>query len=83
MEYEGEYKDIVISIPINTCGFTIEADVYENSEIQKIKGIYNMQDIAQCEQLFEDTIMGDYPRYHLTEKGKELAEALLKEHYTQ
>ncbi len=83
MEYEGEYKDIVISIPINTCGFTIEADVYENGKIQKIKGIYNMQDIAQCEQLFKDTMVGDYPEYYLTEEGKELAEAFLREHYTQ
>ena len=42
-----------------------------------------MQDIAQCEQLFEDTMVGDYPKYCLTEEGKELAEALLREHYTQ
>ena len=42
-----------------------------------------MQDIAQCEQLFKDTMVGDYPEYYLTEEGKELAEALLREHYTQ
>lgn len=76
MEYNGEYKDIVISIPINTCGFTIDADVYEDGKIQKIKGIYNMQDIAKSEQLFEDTISGDYPQYCLTEYGKQVVESL-------
>ena len=35
MEYDGEYKDIVMSIPINTCGFTIEADVYEMVKYKK------------------------------------------------
>lgn len=77
MEYNGEYKDIVISIPINTCGFTIDADVYKDGKIQKIKGIYNMQDIAKGEQLFEDTINGDYPQWCLTEYGEQVVENLL------
>ena len=76
MEYNGEFKDIVISIPINTCSFTINADVYNNGKIQEIKGIYGMQDIAHCEQLFEDTISGDYPQYCLTEYGKQVVESL-------
>lgn len=70
--YEGDLKDIIIDIPIDTIEMTLTIKVYKDGEIQECERRFNMQDIEDAKQTFEDCINGDYPLYGLTDKGKEL-----------
>ena len=71
MNYKGTEKDIVLSIPTNTVEIKISLIMYEDGELVKAEQILDMKSIKECEQLFEDTISGEYPVYTLTEKGLE------------
>lgn len=71
MIYEGTEKDIVLSIPVNTVEMKVCLTMYDNNKIVKAEGILDMESIKECEQLFKDTISGEYPIYTLTEKGLE------------
>lgn len=71
--YEGELDDIIIPIPENTVEMNIEVTVYENGETTKARQIFNLKNIEEAKQLFWDCAMGEYPRYVLTEKGKDFA----------
>lgn len=69
--YDGEYKDIIVSIPTNTIEMTIKLKVYENGEMFDAEKNFDLTDIKCSEDLFEQCCNGEYPVYTLTEKGRE------------
>lgn len=69
--YDGEYKDIIVSIPTNTIGMTVKLKVYENGEMLDAERTFDLTDIKYAEDLFEQCCNGEYPVYTLTEKGRE------------
>ena len=77
--YDGGYKDIIISIPANTIEMTVKLKMYENGEMFYAKQIFNLEDIKDAEDLFEQCRDGEYPTHTLTEKGEEYAERLRNE----
>ena len=77
--YDGEYKDIIVSIPTNTIEMTIKLKVYESGEMFDAKKTFDLTDIKYAEDLFEQCCNGEYPQYTLTEKGIEYFEGLCNE----
>ena len=77
--YDGEYKDIIVSIPTNTIEMTIKLKVYENGEMFDAEQTFDLEGIKYAENLFEQCCNGEYPVYTLTEKGREYVENILKE----
>ena len=77
--YDGEYKDIIVSIPTNTIEMTIKLKMYEDGEMFYAKQIFNLEDIKDAEDLFEQCRDGEYPIHTLTEKGEEYVEELCGE----
>lgn len=77
--YDGEYKDIIVSIPTNTIEMTIKLKVYENGEVLEAEKTFDLTDIKYAEDLFEQCCNGEYPQYTLTEKGIEYFEGLCNE----
>lgn len=77
--YDGEYKDIIVSIPTNTIEMTIKLKVYENGEVLDAEKTFDLTDIKYAEDLFEQCCDGEYPQYTLTEKGREYLEGLLED----
>lgn len=75
--YDGEYKDIIVSIPTNTIEMAIKLKVYENGEMFDAEKTFDLTDIKYSENLFEQCCNGEYPVYTLTEKGKEYFEELI------
>ena len=75
--YDGELKDIIISIPTNTVHITVDVELYENGDIVKATQELDLEGIKYAENLFEQCCNGEYPVYTLTEKGKECVENLL------
>ena len=75
--YDGEYKDIIVSIPINTVHATVDVEVYENGDIVKATQELDLEGIKYAENLFEQCCNGEYPQYTLTEKGREYFEGLV------
>ena len=76
--YDGEYKDIIVSIPTNTIEMKIKLKVYENGEMFDAEKTFDLTDIKYAEDLFEQCCNGEYPQYTLTEKGREYFEGLLE-----
>ena len=74
--YDGGYKDIIMSIPTNTIEMTIKLKMYENGEMFYAKQVFDLNDIKDAEDLFEQCRDGEYPIYTSTEKGREYAERL-------
>ena len=74
--YDGELKDIIISIPINTVHATVDVEVYENGDIVKATQELDLEGIKYAEDLFKQCCNGEYPVYTLTEKGREYFEGL-------
>lgn len=77
--YDGEYKDIIVSIPTNTIEMTIKLKVYENGQMFDAEQTFDLEGIKYAEDLFERCCDGEYPMYTLTEKGREHLENILKE----
>lgn len=75
--YEGELKDIIISIPTNTVHATVNVELYENGDIVKATQELDLEGIKYAEDLFEQCCNGEYPVYTLTEKGREYVEELM------
>ena len=69
--YDGEYKDIIVSIPNNTIEMTVKLKVYENGEMFDAEQTFDLEGIKYSEDLFEQCCDGEYPVYTLTEKGRE------------
>ena len=74
--YDGGYKDIIMSIPTNTIEMTIKLKMYEDGEMFYAKQIFNLEDIKDAEDLFEQCCDGEYPIHTLTEKGEEYVEMI-------
>jgi hypothetical protein len=66
-----EWEDVVITIPKNTVHMIIQTSVFNDGEIAKYQGEYDVNDINDCKNTLEKYIIGDLPLYVLTEKGKE------------
>ena len=77
--YDGEYKDIIVSIPTNTVHITMDVAVYEDGGIFEATQELDLESIKYAEDLFEQCCNGEYPMYTLTEKGKEYLEGLCNE----
>ena len=77
--YDGEYKDIIMSIPTNTIEMTIKLKMYEDGEMFYAKQTFDLEDIKHAEDLFEQCRDGEYPVYTLTEKGREYFEGSCNE----
>lgn len=77
--YDGELKDIIISIPANIVHATVNVEVYENGDIVKATQELDLEGIKYAENLFEQCCNGEYPVYTLTEKGMEYFEGLLND----
>lgn len=60
----------------NTIEMTVKLKMYENGEMFYAKQIFDLGDIKDAEDLFEQCCDGEYPRYTLTEKGKEYVKKL-------
>lgn len=75
--YDGECKDIIVSIPTNTVHVTMDVSVYENGRIFEATQELDLEGIKCAEDLFEQCCDGEYPRYTLTEKGREYLEGLM------
>ena len=77
--YDGEYKDIIVSIPTNSVRVTMNVTVYEDGRIFEATQELDLGGIKHAEDLFEQCCDGEYPVYTLTEKGKEYFEGLCNE----
>ena len=77
--YDGEYKDIIVSIPTNTIEMTVKLKMYEDGKLVDAEQVFDLNDIKHAEDLFEQCCEGEYPTYTLTEKGREYAEELHNE----
>ena len=77
--YDGGYKDIVMSIPMNTIEMTIKFKMYEDGEMFYAKQAFDFEDIKDAEDLFEQWCDGEYPTYSFTEKGEKYVERLCGE----
>lgn len=75
--YDGEYKDIIVSIPINTVHMTMDVAVCEGGGIFEATQELDLEGIKEAEKLFEQCCDGEYPLYTLTEKGREYFEGLM------
>ena len=74
--YKRELKDIIVSIPASTVEMTIKLKMYEDGEIIDAEQVFNLNEIGYAEELFKQCCDGEYPRYTLTEKGREYTEGL-------
>ena len=77
--YDGGYKDIIMSIPTNAIEMTVKLKMYEDGELVDAKQTFDLEDIKDAEDLFEQCCDGEYPTYTLTEKGREYVERLHNE----
>ena len=69
--YDGEYKDIIVSIPTNTVHVTMDVAVYEDGGVFEATQEFDLEGIKYAEDLFAQCCNGEYPQYTLTEKGIE------------
>ena len=77
--YDGGCKDIIISIPTNTIEMTIKVKMYGDGEVIDAEQVFDLNEIGYAEDLFEQCCDGEYPRYTITEKGREYLEKLHNE----
>lgn len=77
--YDGEYKDIIVSIPTNTVHVTMDVAVYEDGGVFEATQELDLEGIKYAQNLFEQCCNGEYPVYTLTEKGIEFIERLYNE----
>ena len=77
--YDGECKNIIMSIPTNTIEMTVKLKLYENGEIIDAEQSFDLNEIGYAEDLFKQCCDGEYPIYTSTEKGREYAERLRNE----
>ena len=74
--YKGVEKDIVLNIPKNTVEIKIELTTFENGESHKYSRTMDVETINNAEDIFEDTIRGDYPMYVITDEEYERLDAM-------
>ena len=61
--YDGNFDDIIISIPSNTIEMKTEVVIYEDGELHKASCEYNLSDIKDAQNTFEMCCNGEYPTY--------------------
>lgn len=76
--YDGNFEDIIISIPSNTVEMKTEVIVYKDGKLHKASCQYSLEDIKDAQNTFEMCCMGEYPTYELTELGKQYIKYLEK-----
>lgn len=76
--YDGNFEDIIISIPSNTIEMKTEVVIYEDGELHKASCEYNLSDIKDAQNTFEMCCNGEYPTYTLTELGERYVKDLEK-----
>ena len=74
--YDGNFDDIIISIPSNTIEMTTEVFIYEDGKLQKAHCVYTLEDLKDAQHTFDLCCEGEYPSYSLTEFGKQYLEEL-------
>lgn len=77
--YDGECKDIIVSIPTNAIEMTVKLKLYENGEIVDAERAFDLNEIGYAEELFKQCCDGEYPIATITEKGREYAKKLRNE----
>ena len=55
--YDGEYKDIIVSIPTNTVHMTMDVAVYEDGGIFEATQEFDLESIKYAEDLFKQRII--------------------------
>lgn len=68
--YEGVEKDIVLNIPKNTVEIKIELTTFENGEAHHYSRTMDIEAIHEAEDIFEDTIRGDYPMWVISDEER-------------
>lgn len=74
-----EFVDAVFPIPKNAVHIMLEAEIFESGEAHTVKAEFSPSDVRDAINLFEKTVEGDYPKFTLTEKGKEWLNKLRQE----
>ena len=77
--YDGEYKDIIVSIPTNTVHVTMDVAIYEDGGVFEATQELDLNEIGYAEELFKQCCDGEYPIATITEKGREYVERLRNE----
>jgi hypothetical protein len=73
-----ETVDAVLQIPKNAVELKITAKIYENDALFEAESKFDLSEIKEAVDLFEQTMAGEYPRFALTEEGRKYAEQLAK-----
>ena len=71
-----EFVDAVFPIPKNCVHIMLEAETFEDGKAHTVKAEFSPSDVRDAINLFEATVEGDYPKYVITEKGKEWLEQM-------
>ena len=71
-----EFVDAVFQIPKNAVKVEFTIETYEQGEMHTVKGIFDPADVREAINLFGQTVDGDYPKYVVTEEGKEWLEQM-------
>lgn len=71
-----EFVDAVFQIPKNAVKVEFTIKTYEDGTLQTVKGTFDPADVREAINQFEQTILGEYPKYVITEKGKEWLEQM-------
>lgn len=74
-----ELQDAVVSIPKNAIKLVWVIETYEENGIEKVEATFGPVDIREAFQKFDDTVIGEYPKYVITEEGRKYLEQLIKE----
>ena len=71
-----EFVDAVFPIPKNCVHIMLEAETFEDGKAHTVKAEFSPSDVRDAINLFEATVEGDYPKYVITEEGKEWLEQM-------
>lgn len=72
--YIGEFVDAILPIPINAIHIKMNVKTMdEHGDIHNLEGSFSPDNIREAIRIFEEWEVGSYPRYELTEIGRELA----------
>ena len=57
--YDGEYKDIIVSIPTNTIEMMVKLKVYENGEVLDAEKPLTLQTLNMLKIYLRNVVMGN------------------------
>lgn len=67
--YNGEYKDIILSIPTNTVEMTVKLKLYKKGGVFNVEQTFDLEDIRYAENLFEQCCNGGISYVYFNRKG--------------